>query len=94
MDRPLPGRCRCWICHETEIHCTRFDLLRNDTAWQGQAQSVFPALGRLEDRRRSRGIDGLCRLLIGIARVQLALLLTVSKLHQTGFHMYADLDMV
>ena len=62
------------FCRPTGIPCNQIDLLSNDTAWQGQAQSMFPAIRRLEDRRWSRGIDGLCRLLIGITRIQLALL--------------------
>lgn len=55
---------------------------------------MLPANRWLEDRRRSRGIDGLCRLLVRVNRIQLALLRTVSKLQQTSFDIYADLDMV
>jgi hypothetical protein len=36
-----------------------FDLLRDDTAWQRQAQRVFSAFCWLEDRRWPRSINGL-----------------------------------
>jgi hypothetical protein len=36
-----------------------FDVLRDDTAWQRQAQRMFPAFCWLEDRRWPRCINGL-----------------------------------
>jgi len=73
-------RCR-WVAaavyrsHDTATPLKKqIGLLRNDAARQCQAQSMFSAIRRLEDRRGPRGINGFCRLLVRIARIQLALL--------------------
>jgi len=56
FENPFALFSRCWVatdfpfCYETGTGRIQLYLLGNDTAWQCQAQSMFPAIRWLEDR--------------------------------------------